>query len=91
MLKSAKNRFLALVGGKSGSNEKTQKVKCFSIISRNINPDAQPEIPTFTFYHPPPTNVEKNSFLNHRLKQGQGCSAQDPKLKMSNWPVNNYL
>ena len=52
LLKSAKNRFLALVGGKIGSNEKTQKIKCFSIISRNINPDAQPEIPKFTFYHP---------------------------------------
>ena len=52
MLKSAKNLFLALVGGKIGSNEKTQKVKCFSIISRNINPDALPEIPKITFYHP---------------------------------------
>ena len=37
------------------------------------------------------TNVAKDSFINHRLKQGQGCSAQDPKLKMSFWPVDNYL
>ena len=53
MLKSAKNLFLALVGGKIGSNEKTLEIKCFSIISMNLNPDAQLEIPKFMFYHPP--------------------------------------
>jgi len=44
---------LALVGGKIGSNEKTLEIKCFSIISMNLNPDAQLEIPKFMFYHPP--------------------------------------
>ena len=28
------------------------KIKCFSIISLNLNPDAQPLIPKFMFYHP---------------------------------------
>ena len=52
MLKSAKNRFLALVGGKIGSNEKTLEIKCFSIISVNLNLKLQVQNQDFAFYHP---------------------------------------
>ena len=47
-----KNLFLALVGGKIGSNEKTLEIKCFSIISMNLNPKFQVQNQDFAFYPP---------------------------------------
>ena len=34
-------------------------------------------------------NVSKSSFLKHRTERG--CINIDPKLKMGNWTLENYL
>ena len=61
------------------------KIKCFSIISMNLNPDAQLEIQNFMFYHPTiewSTNLYKNGHPFHSKKSlaalfidecGNGC------------------
>jgi len=41
---------LALVWGKSGSNKKEYFLKCYSIISMNLNLECRVQNPKFAFY-----------------------------------------